>query len=120
MPNPIGLSTIAEGAVEEVWQAEVERVLANIDDQNTDWKAKRTITLVFEFVPDEERRIAALGIRASSKLAGIKGRATLVYLGRQGGKLIAVEAAHQEDLFAAAPRRPEIVPTPEPAVGEEG
>jgi hypothetical protein len=109
MPTPITLGTVAEGAAEDLWSAELDRVLANIEDPNADWKTKRTITLTFTFAVNEERQVGDLTISAKTKLAGLKGRSTVVFLGRDKGRLVAVEAAHQEDMFAEAPEYHVIV-----------
>jgi hypothetical protein len=62
------------------------------------------------FVADEERRVAHLTVKCATKLAGLKGRETVVYLGRHRGTLTAVEPPKQEQLFPEPKGRPGYVP----------
>jgi hypothetical protein len=101
-PKVITLAGLADGAALELWQAALERVLQNIEDPNTDTKTKRAIRLDVVFsVADEERRVGDCEVRCSTKLAGVKGVKTLVYIGRHQGALVAVEQPRQQDLFPA-------------------
>ncbi len=87
----VTLSTIGGGALAELFGAEMERVLANIQDPNTDDKQKRTITIQVVFSPGRDRTDSAVEIKCNSKLAGIRGVNTVVFLGKRQGRLIAVE-----------------------------
>lgn len=101
------LAGLADGTAAELWQAALTRVLENIEDPNTDHKAKRTIALTFTFTADEERRVGQVEIACATKLAGVKGLRVPVYFGRHHGVLAAVEAPQQKDLFtqpAGGPR----------------
>jgi hypothetical protein len=101
-PKVITLAGIADGAALELWQNALDGVLRNIEDPNTDVKSKRHIRLDFLFaVADEERRMGDVEVRCTTKLAGVKGVKTLVYIGRQQGQLVAVEQPRQQDLFPA-------------------
>jgi hypothetical protein len=101
-PKVITLAGIADGAALELWQNALADVLRNIEDPNTDVKHKRAIRLDFIFTcADEERRVGDVEVRCSTKLAGVKGVKTLVYIGRHQGQLVAVEQPRQQDLFPA-------------------
>jgi hypothetical protein len=101
-PKVITLAGLADGAALELWQSALARVLENIEDPNTDAKPKRTISLDFVFsVADEERRVGDVEVRCATKLAGVRGVKTLVYIGRHQGQLVAVEQPRQQDLFPA-------------------
>lgn len=101
-PKVITLAGLADGAALELWQAALERVLQNIEDPNTDTKPKRAIRLEFLFsTMDEDRAVGDVEVRCSTKLAGVKGVKTLVYIGRHQGELVAVEQPRQQDLFPA-------------------
>ena len=89
--DPITLSTIAGGALEELFGAELARVLTNIQDVNTDPKAKRSITFKVEFAPAEDREMTDVKVSCSSKVAGLLTVKTRAFLGRQDGRLVAVE-----------------------------
>jgi hypothetical protein len=99
-PDVVTLATIGDGAAGELFQAELDRILKNIADPNTDPKAKREITLKVTVAPDESREMAAVLIKCTSKLAGLKGHQTAVFFGRSAGQLVAVESnPKQKGLF---------------------
>jgi hypothetical protein len=100
-PRLVTLSNLADGAADELWRAALARVLENIEDPNTYHKAKRRITLTFDFVADEERRVGDVTINSVVRLASVKPLTANVYFGRHQGHLVAVEAPRQEDLFTA-------------------
>jgi hypothetical protein len=85
------LSTLADGAALELFQAELDRVLRNIQDPNTDAKPTRKITLEVSFHPDEAREVGEVKVKVSARLAGSKGAKTRVFFGRHKGQLVATE-----------------------------
>lgn len=48
-PRYVTLAGLKGGALEELFQCELERVVSNARDLNTDWKAKRKIVVSLEF-----------------------------------------------------------------------
>lgn len=107
----VTLDTIGSGALVELFDAELARVLENIQDPNTDAKTKRTITVKVTFAPNENRDLADVNLTCGSKLAGIKTVGTRLYVGKIRGKLIAVENdPRQTTLFdQPQPARPTAV-----------
>lgn len=96
----VSLETIGRGALSELFAAELDRVLANIADPNTDPEQKRQITLTVTFKPGRDRDKADVEMKCGSKLAGIVTVSTQLFMGRQRGKLIAVENdPRQSNLF---------------------
>lgn len=87
----VTLDTVAGGALVELFQAELVRTLDNIADINTDPEQKRTITITLELKPGPKRDTADVKVKCASKLAGIMTLNTQFFLGKQGGKLVAVE-----------------------------
>ena len=87
----VTLDTLGHGALNELFAAELARVLANIADPNTDDKVKRVITIQVKFKPNRERDSAAIELVCGSKLAGIMTVETKVYMGKVKGALVAVE-----------------------------
>lgn len=85
------LVTLADGAALELFQSELDRVLRNIQDPNTDAKPVRKITLEVSFHPDEAREVGEVKVKASARLAGSKGAKTRVFFGRHKGQLVATE-----------------------------
>ena len=117
--TPIRLDTIADGAAEALFQAELQRVLQNIADPNTDAEATREITIKVRWSPTEERTMAPVRVFATSKLAPVSPAGTVVYIGRRGGKLIAVENnPKQLTLDTAAPPAPTPLRAVQPPASE--
>lgn len=88
----VSLQTIAGGGLAELFDAEMERVVANIADINTDPNAKRVITVAIEITPEGVKRDSAkVKVKCNSKLAGIMSLNTQLFIGKQNGKTVAVE-----------------------------
>lgn len=97
----ITLGNLADGAAEELFGSALSRVLENLQDVNTDHRAKRRITIDVVFGVDEERHMGEVEIRCTTKLAGIKGVKTLVSYGRSGGRDVGVEHPRTMEMFDA-------------------
>lgn len=69
----------------------------NIQDPNTDATAKRRITVVIEFKPNEERNFVTTGVQAKSTLAPSLGAVTALNMGKnlKTGEVEAVEIGNQ-------------------------
>jgi hypothetical protein len=67
----VTLDTIGGGALSELFGAELDRILANIADPNTDPTAKRQVTITVAFKPNRDRDLANVELKCASKLAGI-------------------------------------------------
>ena len=63
------LDELMDGALTERFNLEMERVLKNVFDPNTDPKAKRQITIVIEIQPNERRDAAGFKVDVKSKTA---------------------------------------------------
>ncbi len=99
----VTLDTIGGGALSELFDAELTRILSNIADPNTDTSAKRAVTITVTFKPNRDRDVADVELKCSSKLAGIMTVSTQLFMGRHQGKLIAVENdPRQSNLFDSA------------------
>lgn len=89
---PVTLVSLGDGAAVEKFDIELERVLKNIADPNTDPTAVRKITLTVSIKPNQERTIGTVNINATSKLSSGKGHETVVYVVKRGGQVSAVES----------------------------
>ncbi len=87
----LSLPTLAGGAVNELFEDELKRVLENIVDPNTDAEATRSINLKLIIRPALDRDSAAVRFEANSKLAPTLGIGTAMFIGRHQGELVAVE-----------------------------
>lgn len=109
----VTLNNIADGAALELFQSELDAVLRNIQDPNTDAKQKRVIVLEVTFLPDEEREVGEVRVKVSAKLAGLRGAKTRVFFGRHRGQLVATEYnPKQAGLFDDKPEMWEVPAEP--------
>lgn len=72
MANIVDLNTFADGAVAERFNLELQRVLENFADLNTDPTAKRKINLVVTLAGDEARDVILVNVQAKTTLAPAK------------------------------------------------
>jgi hypothetical protein len=92
MVEKINLDTIAGGAVAERFNKELQLVLNNIADPNTDAKKKRKLQLTVTFAPDEKRSLAGLSILAKKTLVPAKEIETQLVIGQdRDGRVVAKE-----------------------------
>ncbi len=96
----VSLASIGGGALAELFEAELAKVLGNIADPNTDPETKRAITVTVAFKPKKDREVVDVQLKCASKLAGVVTFSTQVFVGKHQGKLIAVESdPRQSNLF---------------------
>lgn len=88
----ISLDTLYQGAVVERANLEIQRVLDNIQDPNTDPKKARTVTIKLKFEPDNDRGVANVIVGVDSVVAPVAPFKAHVFLGRdKDGKGFASE-----------------------------
>lgn len=68
----IDLNTFAHGALAERFNIEVQRVLENIADPNTEGKKPRKVVITVTFVSNENRRTSDVSVQAKTTLAPAK------------------------------------------------
>lgn len=88
MPEVLSVDNIANGALHEILQDELQRLAANISDPNTAANQKRKITIEIIADPFPDRSGATYAVKASSKLAGMKPVEGSMYIVRRGGEFI--------------------------------
>lgn len=81
-PIDLQLSELANGAVQEKLDGELQKVFANIHDPNTPAATKRAVTIKLEFKPDDTRKVISLSSDFTTKLAPVEGVATTVLTGK--------------------------------------
>ena len=65
----LNLSTLKDGAIQEQFELEMNQVLKNIHDLNTDTKKKRQVTITLDFTADDARSVITMNHTIKSKLA---------------------------------------------------
>lgn len=93
------LSELANGAIQEKLNGELEKVFANIHDPNTSATAKRGVTIKLEFKPDENRQVVTVSSDFSVKIAPVEGVSTTVLTGKD----IATGKVEAHELKSVAP-----------------
>lgn len=93
----INLEQFAGGAFTAQINRELKKVAENIQDPNTDATAKRKITVVMEFMPNESRDFVTTGVQAKATLAPALGAVTAFNVGTdlKTGEVQAAEIGKQ-------------------------
>lgn len=93
----LDLKNIAGGALQEKADAAMRKVLDNLQDPNTPWKAKRQITIKIAFTQNEERDDTAVDLSVETKLAPVSPVRTRMSIGRdlRDGETYAEEYGRQ-------------------------
>lgn len=81
MANLIDLNKIANGALLEMANREMKKILENIADPNTKESAKRSLTITLTFEPSKGRDVASTDIQVKSKLVPRNGASTNFIIG---------------------------------------
>jgi hypothetical protein len=105
----IELSNIQNGVVFDLFDEELRKVLANIEDENTVANTERSITLKIAIKPDKTRRGGEIKVQASCTLAKVKPAESLVYFDRD--KETGIFAAYGDDPGPELPGLMENDPT---------
>lgn len=88
----LNLKDIANGAVQELFENELDKILENIKDPNTSLKKARKLTINFTFKPlQDDRDIVSVDINTKSTLAQVEGVATQILIDKDENRLSAVE-----------------------------
>ncbi len=97
MEHMINLEQFANGALTEKINTEVEKVLNNIYDPNTDAKKKRKVSVNITFKPNESRNLAQISIETKTSLAPVIPTETNIIIDKdlKSGKVMAAEIGNQ-------------------------
>jgi hypothetical protein len=82
----VTLSTLNQGAAEELFNHELGKVIKNIEDPNTKATETRKITLELSFIPTRDRDGGVIKLAAKTKLAGVQGVEST--FAQSGGKML--------------------------------
>ena len=120
MPQIVNKKSVLEmamGAIAEITDYEVERVVANIMDPNTAATAKRKITITLTFAPDDYRQQIGMDAQAKTILVPVQPvRTNLCITKGRDGELLLAEMTPQ------VPGQVDMdgVESPEPAIARVG
>ncbi len=96
----ITLETLDNGQLGALFNRELTKVLENIADENTEWKATRTIVLSIKIVPsDETREQINIAIDGNARLAPVKSSKSFALLSSDGTTIRAYQSDIRQALF---------------------
>lgn len=78
MANKLNLAEMAQGAFMEQFDIELQKVLVNIMDPNTDPAKPRKITLTATLKPDENRDLVSFAVQSKAALVPAKPLSTII------------------------------------------
>ena len=95
--NKVELGTLIGGALQEKFNNSFERVIENLQDQNTPFKDKRKIKIELVFEQNEARDDVSVKIDITEKLAAQSGMKTSFSIGKdlRTGEIFAEEYGKQ-------------------------
>ncbi len=100
------LANLNNGAIEEMFQPELQKVLNNLGDSNTSWKQAREINIKVKIrLTNEARENAVTEVSVVSKVAPSKAHESNIYLENTGHGVLALfkEVEVQPDLDNITP-----------------
>lgn len=95
--NKVELKDLVGGALQEKFSKSFEKVVENLQDQNTSFKVKRKITIELSFDQNEARDDVSVSVDVKEKLAPQAGMKTSFYIGKdlRTGEIYAEEYGKQ-------------------------
>lgn len=95
--DALSLATFCGGAVQEKVNEVAKQVFKNLQDPNTPWKNKRSITITLSFSQNMDRDDLSVDIQVSSKLAPVSPIETRMAIGKdlRTGEVYAEEYGKQ-------------------------
>jgi hypothetical protein len=94
--NKMILSEMAGGGLQELFEHELDRIVENINDPNTEVKAARKLVIELKFKPiDDSRDLVGVEITPKTSLAPTVGTKTKMIIGSDGKVLVAAEYHNQ-------------------------
>lgn len=91
MSIPLTMETLCGGGVIESLHHEIQNVLNNVADPNTEAKKVREVRLLIKVKPNEHRNMADITVQASSKLIPAAPLETSILIDKDGNRAVAAE-----------------------------
>jgi hypothetical protein len=117
-PELLNLLNIGKGSTLEIFDHNLQKVIENIADSNTDPEATRAVTLKITFKPFKDRSGAETKVDARVTLAPVKAVESSIFLSRTNGEVRAYPRDMRQQVLFTAPETPaNVVPM---TAGTEG
>ncbi len=91
---------LADGAIVEKLNRELDKITQNIVDKNTDPKKERKITLTLSFKPNENRDFVVTKIQTKTTLATEMGVETQVLVSKDNEGQLYLNEVKQQSMFS--------------------
>ncbi|GLY09576.1 replication terminator protein [Pseudobacillus badius] len=91
MPQIVDLNSFADGAVAERFNQELQKVLENITDPNTDPTKIRKVTMTISLNSNDKREVVSVSVQAKSTLTPAKNIDTQLLVDYDNGKVTGAE-----------------------------
>lgn len=108
-PRKLTLDNLAGGVMAELFDQAMDRVIASIDDANTDPEKKRVISFEIAVVGDAKRESLTIQVTHNVKIPKPYPAKAQARMGYHEGVLICVPAFEQTELFPNPTGRPQPV-----------
>lgn len=96
----LSLETLSGGGAIEMFNRELDRVLRNVGDPNTDPEEVRGVSIEMLIKPAPDRESGVIQVRVKAKLAPPKPLKSQVFIGQRDGEPVAVTYdPRQSDMF---------------------
>lgn len=99
----VSITTLKGGALVEIGNLELQKILANIADPNTGATVTRELNLKVKIKPSEDRRQGLVEITSSVKLASLVKETTRLFLVSKGQQMMAFEDNPEQYKLPMAP-----------------
>mgnify|MGYP000868145891 CR=1 FL=1 len=96
MRTEVNLANLTRGALMEQFNTELEKVIENIADPNTEAKKARKITINITLKPNENRNIVAVEVQTKSTLAPANKVETNLFIDKDKDGNLAVAEIYNE------------------------
>lgn len=91
---------LADGAIVEKLNRELDKITQNIVDKNTDPRKERKITLTLSFKPNENRDFVITKIQTKTTLATEIGVETQIIVGKDSEGQLHLNEVKQQSMFS--------------------
>jgi hypothetical protein len=120
-PIPINIGNICEGALVEAFAVELDKVLKNIMDPNTEARAKRSITFEVAFHPKDDRVQVNTEFSSKTRLAGLIPVNQKIFVGKDAEGVLYALDEDPRQMYIFTPPKPIEAPQPIPfSTGTKG
>lgn len=113
----VTLETLNGGAVKDLFDVALDKLLENIGDENTKADASREIRIVVSVKPDKQRATAVSKVAVTTKLAPVNPHESFVVLSSDGSRVMAYTTDPKQNELGLGEADGKVTPFPAAAGG---